>query len=102
MPGPEEQLYWSASLGLDLANRTVLEAEVLIWRIVRQKSALARSSLNLNENDLVPYALYVSPKAQCPRRLSVVLSGFLDNIVTSEPYSTTVSAAKMVLAETSN
>ena len=54
MPGPEDQLYWSASLGLDLADRTVLEAEVLIWRIVRQKSALVRSSLNQNENDLVP------------------------------------------------
>jgi hypothetical protein len=26
-----------ASVGLDLADRTVLEAEVLMWRIVRQK-----------------------------------------------------------------
>jgi len=39
MPDPEDQQVWSASLGLDLADRTVLEAEVLIWRIVRQKSA---------------------------------------------------------------
>lgn len=51
MPGPEDQLYWSASLGLDLADRTVLEAEVLIWRIVRQKSALMRYSLNQKESD---------------------------------------------------
>jgi hypothetical protein len=34
-------------IGLDLADRTVLEAEVLIWRIVRQKSAiLVRQSLD--------------------------------------------------------
>jgi hypothetical protein len=38
MPDPEDQQVWSASLGLDLADRTVLEAEVLIWRILRQKS----------------------------------------------------------------
>jgi len=38
-PDPDDQLYWSASLGLDLAERTVLEAEVLVWRIVQQKSA---------------------------------------------------------------
>jgi hypothetical protein len=43
MPDPEDQQVWSASLGLDLADRTVLEAEVLIWRIVRQKSAAAGS-----------------------------------------------------------
>jgi len=46
MPDPEDQRVWSASLGLDLADRTVLEAEVLIWRIVRQKSA------NLGGGDL--------------------------------------------------
>ena len=40
MPDPEDQLYWTASLGLDLSDRTVLEAEVLIWRIVRQKVEL--------------------------------------------------------------
>jgi hypothetical protein len=51
MPVPEDQLYWSASLGLDLADRTVLEAEVLIWRIVRQKSAQMRYSLNQKESD---------------------------------------------------
>ncbi len=39
MPDPEDQQVWSASLGLDWADRTVLEAEVLIWRIVRQRSA---------------------------------------------------------------
>src|SRR5437870_3585896 len=38
MPDLEDQLVWSASLGLDLADRPVLEAEVLIWRIVEQKS----------------------------------------------------------------
>jgi len=38
MPDPEDQQVWSASLGLDLADRTVLEAEVLIWRILQQKS----------------------------------------------------------------
>ena len=31
------QQVWRASVGLDLADRTVLEAEVLMWRIVRQK-----------------------------------------------------------------
>jgi hypothetical protein len=51
MPAPEDQLFWSASLGLDLADRTVLEAEVLIWRIVRQKSAQMRYSLNQKESD---------------------------------------------------
>jgi hypothetical protein len=39
MPDPEDQQVWNASLGLDLADRTVLEAEVLIWRIVRQRAA---------------------------------------------------------------
>ncbi len=33
----DDQQVWRASVGLDLAGRTVLEAEVLIWRIVRQK-----------------------------------------------------------------
>jgi hypothetical protein len=31
-----DQQVWRASVGLDLADRTVLEAEVLMWRIVRQ------------------------------------------------------------------
>ena len=44
MPDPEDQEVWNASLGLDLADRTVLEAEVLIWRIVRQRSATADAS----------------------------------------------------------
>ncbi len=43
---------WRASVGLDLADRTVLEAEVLMWRILQQKSAiLVRQSLNLAERD---------------------------------------------------
>ena len=52
MPDPEDQLVWSVSLGLDLADRSVLEAEVLIWRIVRQRSATLRwHSLNQGESD---------------------------------------------------
>jgi hypothetical protein len=50
MPSPDDQLFWSASLALDLADRTVLEAEVLIWRIVRQKSARMQNSMNRNES----------------------------------------------------
>jgi hypothetical protein len=46
MPDLEDQLVWSASLGLDLADRPVLEAEVLIWRIVQH-------SLNQRENDFL-------------------------------------------------
>ena len=38
MADPEDQQVWRASIGLDLADRPVLEAEVLIWRIVRQMS----------------------------------------------------------------
>jgi hypothetical protein len=51
MPSPDDQMFWSASLGLDLADRTVLEAEVLIWRIVRQKSARMQRSLNQKESE---------------------------------------------------
>jgi hypothetical protein len=48
----EDQQVWRASVGLDLADRTVLEAEVLMWRILQQKSAiLVRQSLNLAEGD---------------------------------------------------
>jgi hypothetical protein len=48
----EDQQVWRASVGLDLADRTVLEAEVLMWRILQQKSAiLVRQSLNLVESD---------------------------------------------------
>jgi len=39
MPDPEDQQVWNASLGLDLADRSVFEAEVLIWRIVRERAA---------------------------------------------------------------
>jgi len=46
IPDLEDQLVWSASLGLDLADRPVLEAEVLIWRIVQH-------SLNQRENDFL-------------------------------------------------
>jgi hypothetical protein len=50
MPDLDDQQVWRASIGLDLADRTVLEAEVLIWRIVRQKSvALIRQSLDPSE-----------------------------------------------------
>ena len=54
MPDLEDQQVWRASIGLDLADRTVLEAEVLIWRIVRQKSAtLMRQSLDPGEGDVL-------------------------------------------------
>lgn len=47
MPDLDDQQIWRACIGLDLADRTVLEAEVLIWRVVREKSAtLMRQSLN--------------------------------------------------------
>ena len=46
MPDPEDQQVWNASLGLDLADRTVLEAEVLIWRIVRQRSAIQDAAIS--------------------------------------------------------
>jgi hypothetical protein len=51
MPDLEDQLVWSASLGLDLADRPVLEAEVLIWRIVQQRSM--QHSLNQRESDFL-------------------------------------------------
>ena len=44
------QQVWRASVGLDLADRTVLEAEVLIWRIVRQKFK-SRTQQSLNEGE---------------------------------------------------
>jgi hypothetical protein len=46
MPDPEDQAVWNASLGLDLADRTVLEAEVLVWRIVRQRAAGSEESIS--------------------------------------------------------
>ena len=53
MPDLDDQQVWRASIGLDLADRTVLEAEVLMWRILRQKSAsLTRQSLILSEGIL--------------------------------------------------
>jgi len=36
----DDQQIWKACIGLDLADRTVLEAEVLIWRIAQKKSLL--------------------------------------------------------------
>jgi|GEM_PF-5035199 len=33
---------WRASIGLDLEDRSVLEAEVLLWRICSVKSAPSR------------------------------------------------------------
>ena len=44
------QQVWRASVGLDLADRTVLEAEVLMWRIVRQKFK-SRTQQSLNEGE---------------------------------------------------
>ena len=35
----DDQEFWRASVGLDLMDRTVLEAEVLMWRIVQQRIA---------------------------------------------------------------
>ena len=53
MPDLDDQQLWRACIGLDLADRTVLEAEVLIWRIVRQKSAtLMRQSLDPGEGQV--------------------------------------------------
>jgi hypothetical protein len=53
MPDLDDQQVWRASIGLDLADRTVLEAEVLMWRILRQKSAsLTRQSLIQSEGIL--------------------------------------------------
>jgi hypothetical protein len=43
----DDQEVWRASVGLDLTSRTVLEAEVLMWRIVQQRIARqTRKSLN--------------------------------------------------------
>ena len=50
-PDSEDQFVWSASLGLDLADRPVLEAEVLIWRILQQRSM--QHSLNQRESDFL-------------------------------------------------
>jgi hypothetical protein len=47
-----------SSIGLDFADRTVQEAEVLIWRILRQKSAiLTRHSLNHKKRACSPNEL---------------------------------------------
>ena len=54
MPDLDDQQLWRACIGLDLADRTVLEAEVLIWRIIRQKSiAPMQQALNQGENDFL-------------------------------------------------
>ena len=51
VPDLDDQQIWRACIGLDLADRTVLEAEVLIWRIVQQRSVtLTRQSLNHRED----------------------------------------------------
>ena len=43
----DDQEFWRASVGLDLTDRTVLEAEVLMWRIVQQRIARqTQKSLN--------------------------------------------------------
>jgi len=43
----DDQEFWRASVGLDLMDRTVLEAEVLMWRIVQQRIARqTQKSLN--------------------------------------------------------
>jgi len=53
MPDLNDQQVWGASIGLDLSDRTVLEAEVLMWRILRQKSAsLTRQSLIMSDGIL--------------------------------------------------
>ena len=57
MPDLEDQLVWSASLGLDLADRPVLEAEVLIWRIVhREDSTTSNDPVEL---PVLPYPQHV-------------------------------------------
>jgi hypothetical protein len=38
MPDPELDAIWRIVAGLDLESRSVLEAEVLIWRICTAKS----------------------------------------------------------------
>jgi hypothetical protein len=43
----DDQEVWRASVGLDLTDRTVLEAEVLMWRIVQQRiTRQTQKSLN--------------------------------------------------------
>lgn len=43
----DDQEVWRASVGLDLTGRTVLEAEVLMWRIVQQRiTRQTQKSLN--------------------------------------------------------
>lgn len=52
LPDLDDQQIWRASVALDLADRTVLEAEVLMWRVVRQKFAsLMRQSLEQTEGN---------------------------------------------------
>jgi hypothetical protein len=46
MPDLDDQHLWRVCIGLDLADRSVLEAEVLIWRILQQRSVtLTRQSV---------------------------------------------------------
>ena len=49
----DDQEVWRASVGLDLTSRTVLEAEVLMWRIVQQRIARqTQKSLNASGRTL--------------------------------------------------
>jgi hypothetical protein len=53
VPDLDDQDLWRVCIGLDLADRTVLEAEVLMWRIVQQRSVtLTRQSVNHRKDDL--------------------------------------------------
>ena len=46
----DDQELWRASVGLDLTDRTVLEAEVLMWRTVRERIA-RQTQKSLNESE---------------------------------------------------
>ena len=54
-PDPDLDAIWRLAVGLDLGTRSVLEAEVLLWRICNAKSLssdLTRRALNSDwEND---------------------------------------------------
>ncbi len=41
---PEPDVTWRTAIGLDLANRPVLEAELLLWRLARQRAATAQAA----------------------------------------------------------
>jgi hypothetical protein len=57
----DDQEVWRVSVGLDLTDRTVLEAEVLMWRIVRQRIArqtpqpvMGAEEISNNRHDVQP------------------------------------------------